>query len=86
MRKKAEAVVELCALANQSSLAGEFIAKGMDLAAVRKDLLARRAAGAEIHSQVMPGDGTRVRPEANLESNPVVLACRELAKQSATGA
>ena len=79
MRQQAEAIVELCALANQSALAGEFIAKGLDVAAVRKDLLARRASGPEIHSHVMPGDGTRVRPEENLEANPVVVACQKLA-------
>ena len=85
MRQEAGAIVEMCALANQSALAGEFIAKGMDLAAVRKDLLARRATGEEIHSHLMPGDGTRVRPEENLNANPVVVACQRLAKKSATG-
>ncbi len=85
MRQEAEAIVELCALANQSALAGTFIAKGMDLVAVRKELLARRAAGEEIHSHLMPGDGTRVRPEENLNANPVVVACQRLAKQTVAG-
>ena len=85
MRGEAEAIVEMCALANQSALAGAFIAKGMDVNAVRKELLSRRAAGEEIHSHLMPGDGTRVRPEENLNANPVVVACQRLAKQSAVG-
>ncbi len=85
MRQEAGTIVELCALANQSALAGEFIAKGMDVDTVRKALLSRRASGEEIHSHVMPGDGTRVRPTENLESNPVVLACQKLAKQTAKG-
>ncbi len=85
MRQEAEVIVEMCALANMSVLAGEFIAKGMDVNAVRKDLLARRAIEPEIHSHVMPGDGTQVRSTENLEVNPVVVACQRLAKQSATG-
>ena len=85
MRQEAETIVELCALASLSALAGEFIAKGMNVDAVRKNLLARRASGPEIHSHVMPGDGTRVRPEENLEANPVVVACQKLAKQTAKG-
>lgn len=85
MRQEAAAIVELCALANQSALAGEFIAKGMDVNAVRRKLMALRTDGEEIHSQLMPGDGTRVRPEENLDANPVVIACHRLAKQSAAG-
>ena len=85
MRQEAGTIVELCALANQSALAGEFIAKGMDVDTVRKALLSRRASGEEIHSHVMPGDGTRVRPTENLDANPVVVACQKLAKQTAKG-
>ncbi len=82
MREEAGAIVELCALANKSALAGGFIAKGMDVNAVRKELMALRADGEEIQSHVMPGDGTRVKPEGNLDANPVVNACRRMAQQN----
>ncbi len=81
MREEAGAIVELCALADRPDLAGEFIAKGVDLAAVRKELMALRAGGEEIHSHLMPGDGTRLKPEGNMESNPVVNACQRMAQQ-----
>ena len=81
MRQEAGTIVDLCALAGMPDLAGGFIAKGMDSASVRKDLMARRASGLEVHSQVMPGDGTRMQPGQNLESNPVVASCRKIAQQ-----
>ena len=81
MRAEASTIVELCALANQPAMAGEFIAKGMDVDTVRKELLSLRANGEEIHSHVLPGDGTQVKPEGNLESNPVVNACQRMAQQ-----
>jgi hypothetical protein len=66
--------------------AGGFIAKGMNASQVRRELQRIRAQGPEIHSQVLPGDGTRVRPETNLDSNPVIHACKRLAQQHAMGA
>ena len=85
MREEAGAIVELCALADRPDMAGGFIAKGMDVNAVRKELMVLRATGEEIHSHVMPGDGTRMKPEGNLESNPVVNACRRMAQQHSGG-
>ena len=82
-RQEAQAIVDLCTLADAPHLAGDFIARGMDVGQVRKDLMARRAAaGPEIHSTVMPGEGTRIQTTAaNLDNNPVVMACRKLAAQ-----
>ena len=81
MRQEAGAIVDLCALAGMPDLAGGFIAQGMDAASVRKDLMARRASGPDVQSHVMPGDGTRIQPSQNLESNPVVASCRKIAQQ-----
>ena len=75
----ANEIVELCGLVEMPQLAGGFIAKGMNASQVRRELQRIRAQGPEIHSQVLPGDGTRVRPETNLESNPVIHACKRLA-------
>ncbi|NGZ07627.1 MAG: hypothetical protein G8237_14875 [Magnetococcales bacterium] len=76
-------IVDLCTLADATHLAGDFIARGMSEAQVRKELMSRRASGPEIHSQVLPGDGTRIQPAARLDSNPVVAACRKMATQHA---
>ena len=86
LRGEAQAIVDLCSLADMPNLAGGFIAKGMDAQAVRKELLARRASGPEVQSHVMPGDGTRMKPQANLNANPVMTACKRMAEQHATGA
>jgi len=86
LRSEAQAIVDLCSLADMPNLAGSFIAKGMDAPAVRKELLARRASGPEVQSHVMPGDGTRMKAQANLNANPVLAACRRMAEQHATGA
>jgi len=85
LRSEAQAIVDLCSLADMPNLAGSFIAKGMDAPAVRKELLARRASGPEVQSHVMPGDGTRMKAQANLNANPVLAACRRMAEQHATG-
>ncbi|OSM07665.1 S49 family peptidase [Magnetofaba australis] len=87
LRGEAQAIVDLCALAGMPDLAGGFIAQGMTSEAVRRELLAKRAQsdGPEIHSQVMPGDGTRIHPAQSLESNPVVASCRKIAQQHAHG-
>ena len=82
MRGDAQAVVDLCALAGMPDLAGNFIAKGMDMTGVRNELLSKRASSPEIQSHLMPGDGTRINPEANLDSNPMVNACQRMAKQN----
>ena len=86
LRGEAQAIVDLCTLADMPNLAGGFIAKGMDAQAVRKELLARRASGPEVQSHVMPGDGTRMKPQAHLNANPVMTACKRMAEQHATGA
>lgn len=82
-QQEAQAIVDLCTLADTPQLAGDFIARGMNEAQVRKELMARRASGPEIHSQVLPGDGTRIQPAAQLDFNPVVSACRKMATQHA---
>ncbi|ABK45238.1 protein C, Serine peptidase, MEROPS family S49 [Magnetococcus marinus MC-1] len=81
MRSEAQAIVDLCALAGMPHLAGGYIAEGTAAEAVRKELLAKRADAEEIHSEVMPGDGTRMQPRQSLETNPVVASCRKLAGQ-----
>ncbi|WP_041641239.1 S49 family peptidase [Magnetococcus marinus] len=81
MRNEAQAIVDLCALAGMPDLAGGYIAEGQSAEAVRKELLAKRADAEEIHSEVMPGDGTRMQPRQSLETNPVVASCRKLAGQ-----
>jgi capsid assembly protease len=82
MRGDAQAIVDLCALAGMPDLAGGYIAQGVDMTVVRNELLSKRASGAEIQSHVMPGDGTRINPEANLDANPLVNACQRMAKQN----
>ena len=85
LRQEAGAIVDLCALAGMPDLAGGFIANGLGTETVRKELISRRASGSDIQSHVMPGDGTRVNPDTNLESNPVVTACQKMAKQKTMG-
>ncbi|MBF0309819.1 MAG: S49 family peptidase [Magnetococcales bacterium] len=80
---EAQAILDLCTLADAPQLAGDFIARGLDEAQVRKELMARRATGPEIQSQLLPGDGTRIQPAAQLDTNPVVTACRNLATRRA---
>ncbi|MBF0142858.1 MAG: S49 family peptidase [Magnetococcales bacterium] len=80
-QQEAQAIVDLCALADAPHLAGDFIARGLSEGQVRKELMARRATGPEIQSQLLPGDGTRIQPTAQLDTNPVVSACRKLATQ-----
>ena len=84
-QQNAQAIVDLCALADVPNLAGEFIASGKTEEQVRKALMARRENGPEIHSHIMPGDGTEVRVEANLDNNPVVVACRKKAVEMVGG-
>ena len=80
-QQNAQAVVDLCALAGVPQLAGAFIANGTSEAQVRKELMARRETGPEIHSHILPGDGTQVRADTCLGANPVVSACQKLADQ-----
>ncbi|MBF0625838.1 MAG: S49 family peptidase [Magnetococcales bacterium] len=82
-QQEAQAIVDLCALADAPQLAGDFIARGLGEAQVRRELMSRRATGPEIQSQLLPGDGTRIQPAAQLDTNPVVSACRKLATQHA---
>ena len=77
----AQGIVDLCSLANLPALAGGYIAKGMGMEEVRNELMVRRAAGPEIHSHVMPGDGTNTQAAADMASNPVVLSCKRIAQQ-----
>jgi capsid assembly protease len=82
IRGDAQAIVDFCGLAGMPDLAGSFIAKGLSLDNVRKELLTKRAESPEIQSNVMPGAGTQMNPEANMDSNPLVKACLRLAKQN----
>ena len=76
---EAAEIVILCSIAGRPSLAGDFIARHLSAAEVRKELLALRAEAdrEEIRSHVLPEAGTR--PAQNLEENPVVKACLALA-------
>ncbi|OSM07600.1 putative serine peptidase [Magnetofaba australis IT-1] len=87
MRGEAKVIVDLCALADLPDLAGGYIAEGFSADQVRQELLAKRAAssGAEIHSEVMPGDGTHANPAQSLTHNPLVASCQSLAKRHAMG-
>ncbi|MBF0213045.1 MAG: S49 family peptidase [Magnetococcales bacterium] len=76
---QAAGIVDLCALANAPHLAGEFIAKGMSEGEVRTHLLSMRASSPEINSQITREQGSNTNNETNLETNPVVLACRKRA-------
>lgn len=84
-QQQANAIVEMCSLANLSHMAGDFIAAGMTDSQVRTKLLAHRASaqtgGPDIQSHILPGDGTTTQESVNLAANPLVLACTKLAQQ-----
>ncbi|MBF0424670.1 MAG: S49 family peptidase [Magnetococcales bacterium] len=46
-QQEAQAIVDLCTLADAPHLAGDFIARGLNESQVRKELMARRATGPE---------------------------------------
>jgi signal peptide peptidase SppA len=76
---EAAEIVVLCNIAGRPSLAGDFIARHLSVADVRKELLTLRAEADqdEIRSHVLPEASTTARP--NLDENPVVRACAALA-------
>jgi hypothetical protein len=76
---EAAEIAVLCAIAGRPALAGDFLARHLSAADVRKELLALRAeaGGEEIHSHVLPEAGAA--PKQNLDENPVVRACAALA-------
>jgi signal peptide peptidase SppA len=76
---EAAEIVVLCAIAGSPSLAGDFIARHLSAAEVRKELLALRAEAdkEEIRSHVLPEASTAAKQ--NLDENPVVQACLALA-------
>ena len=76
---EAAEIVALCMIAGRTALAGDYIARRLSAAEVRKELLALRAEAdkQEIVSHVLPETGAPVKP--NLEENPVVKACAALA-------
>jgi signal peptide peptidase SppA len=76
---EAAEIVVLCAIAGRPSLAGDFIARHLSAAEVRKELLALRAEAdkEEIRSHVLPEASTAAKQ--NLDENPVVQACLALA-------
>ncbi|MBF0137473.1 MAG: S49 family peptidase [Magnetococcales bacterium] len=85
-QQEAQAILDLCTLANVANMAGVFIAKGMTEEQVRKELLTMRASGPEIQTQVLPGDGTNSQSVSNLETNPLVMECRRRATMQGRGA
>jgi signal peptide peptidase SppA len=76
---EAAEIVVLCSIAGRPTLAGDFIARHLSAADVRKELLALRAEAnqEEIRSHVLPEASTAAKQ--NLEENPVVRACMALA-------
>jgi signal peptide peptidase SppA len=76
---EAAEIVVLCNIAGRPALAGDFIARHLAVADVRKELLTRRAEADqdEIRSHVLPEAGTAAKQ--NLDENPVVKACAALA-------
>jgi signal peptide peptidase SppA len=76
---EAAEIVVLCNIAGRPSLAGDFIARHLSVAEVRKELLALRAEAdsEEIRSHVLPEASATVKQ--NLDENPVVKACLALA-------
>jgi signal peptide peptidase SppA len=76
---EAAEIVVLCNIAGRPALAGDFIARHLSAADVRKELLTLRAdAGQdEIRSHVLPEASTAAKQ--NLDENPVVKACAALA-------
>jgi signal peptide peptidase SppA len=75
---EAAEIVVLCNIAGRPSLAGDFIARHLSVADVRKELLTLRAGAdhEEIRSHVLPETGTTAKQ--NLDENPVVKACAAL--------
>jgi ClpP class serine protease len=75
---EAAEIVVLCNIAGRPSLAGDFIARHLSVADVRKELLTLRAEADEdgIRSHVLPEAGTTAKQ--NLDENPVVKACAAL--------
>jgi signal peptide peptidase SppA len=76
---EAAEIVVLCAIAGRPALAGDFIARHLPAADVRKELLALRAEAGhdEIRSHVLPDAATSVK--TNPENNPVLKAVERLA-------
>ncbi len=76
---EAAEIVVLCNIAGRPALAGDFIARHLAVADVRKELLTLRAEAdqEEIRSHVRPEASTAANP--NLDENPVVKACAALA-------
>ena len=79
---EAAEIVVLCNIAGRPALAGDFIARRLAVADVRRELLTRRAEADqdEIRSHVLPEAGTAAKQ--NLDDNPVVKACAALAPGS----
>jgi len=79
---EAAEIVVLCNIAGRPALAGDFIARHLAVADVRKELLTLRAEADqdEIRSHVLPEAGTAAKQ--NLDENPVVKACAALAPGS----
>jgi signal peptide peptidase SppA len=75
---EAAEIVVLCNIAGRPALAGDFIARHLSVADVRKELLTLRAGADqdEIRSHVLPEAGTTAKQ--NLDENPVVKACAAL--------
>lgn len=75
---EAAEIVVLCNIAGRPALAGDFIARHLAVADVRKELLTRRAEAdqEDIRSHVLPEAGTVAKQ--NLSENPVVKACAAL--------
>ncbi|MCL5743462.1 MAG: S49 family peptidase [Acidobacteria bacterium] len=76
---EAAEIVVLCNIAGRPALAGDFIARHLAVADVRKELLTLRAEAdqEDIRSHVLPEAGTAAKQ--NLDENPVVKACAALA-------
>lgn len=76
---EAAEIVVLCNIAGRPVLAGNFIARHLAVADVRKELLTLRAGAdqEDIRSHVLPEAGTTAKQ--NLDENPVVKACAALA-------
>jgi signal peptide peptidase SppA len=70
----AVAIAELCTLAGCTQRIAEFLAKGVSPDAVRRELLAAKAAAPEVQSRILPEAGTG-RP-TSLDDNPVVRAAK----------
>lgn len=75
----AVAIAELCTLAGCTHRIAEFLAKGIAPDAVRRELLAARAATPEVQSRILPEAGTG--HSASLDDNPVLRAAKARAAQ-----